>query len=69
VVQVLVERESEYSVSTLTMEVSMSLPNEVMSMIEDLFEEEMDKLLTLGYDMEKAELLAEQAVWHRMDHD
>ena len=47
----------------------MSLPNEVQSSIEDLFEEEMDKLLTLGYDMEKAGLLAEQAVWHRMDHD
>ncbi len=47
----------------------MSLPNEVMSMIEDLFEEEMDKLLTLGYDKMEAELLAEQAVWHRMDHD
>ena len=45
----------------------MSLPNEVQSMIEDLFEEEMDRLLTLGYDVQKAGLLAEQKVWERMD--
>ena len=47
----------------------MSLPSEVQSMIEDFFEEEMDRLLTLGYDIEKAGLLAEQQVWHSMDHD
>jgi len=47
----------------------MSLPNEVQSMIEDLFEEEMDRLLTLGYDIEKAGLLAEQRAWERMDRD
>tara|TARA_R110002012_G_scaffold132565_4_gene285541 strand:- start:213 stop:356 length:144 start_codon:yes stop_codon:yes gene_type:complete len=47
----------------------MSLPNEVQSMLEDWFEEEMDRLLTLGYDVQKASLLAEQKVWERMDND
>jgi len=47
----------------------MSLPNEVQSMIEDLFEEEMDRLLALGVDIEKAGLLAEQRAWERMDND
>ena len=47
----------------------MSLPNEVQSMLEDLFEEEMDRLLTLGYDVEKAGLLAEQKVWEHMDNE
>tara|TARA_R110001599_G_C11721887_1_gene605671 strand:+ start:259 stop:408 length:150 start_codon:yes stop_codon:yes gene_type:complete len=40
----------------------MSLPSVAQSAIEDLFEEEMDRLLTLGYDVEKAALLAEQEV-------
>ena len=47
----------------------MSLPNEVQSMIEDLFEEEMDRLLALGVDIQKAGLLAEQKTWERMDND
>jgi len=47
----------------------MSLPSEVQSMLEDLFEEEMDHLLTLGYDVQKAGLLAEQLVWERMDNE
>ena len=47
----------------------MSLPSEVQSMLEDLFEEEMDHLLTLGYDVQKAGLLAEQLVWGRMDNE
>ena len=41
----------------------MSLPSEVQSMLEDWFEEEMDRLLTLGYDVQKAGLLAEQKTW------
>jgi len=47
----------------------MSLPSEVQSMLEDLFEEELDRLLALGLDIEKAGLLAEQKAWERMDRD
>ena len=36
-------------------------------MIEDWFEDELARLLTLGYDVQKAGLLAEQKVWERMD--
>jgi len=45
----------------------MSLPAQVQSMLEDLYEEEMDRLLALGYDVQKAGLLAEQKVLERMD--
>ena len=45
----------------------MSLPAQVQSMLEDLFEEEMDRLLALGVDIEKAGLLAEQRAWERMN--
>ena len=47
----------------------MSLPSQVQSMLEDWFEEEMDRLLTLGYDAEQASRLAEQLVWGRMDNE
>ena len=47
----------------------MSLPSEVQSMLEDLFEEELDRLLALGLDIEKAGLLAEQKAWERMVRD
>ena len=45
----------------------MSLPAQVQSMLEDLYEEEMDRLLALGVDIEKASLLAEQRAWEHMN--
>ena len=45
----------------------MSVPNEVQSMLEDWFEEEVERLLMQGYDASVAAEIAEQRVWQRMD--
>ena len=47
----------------------MSLPSEAQSMLEDWYDEEVDRLLTLGYDAEQASRLAKQLVWGRMDNE
>ena len=45
----------------------MSLPNEVQSILEDRFEEEMEHLIKQGYDASVAAKIAEQRVWQRRD--
>ena len=41
----------------------MSLPSQVQSMLEDWFEDEVERLLLQGYDASAAAEMAEQNTW------